>query len=126
MATHARPRATLDVDLLVPRESLDGAKAVARACGYVIDRGALSLAKGRVLIHRLSKPDPETGDLLSLDLLEVTPAVAEAWTGRERVGWEHGTIHVVSRPGLVSMKRPRGSGQDQDDIRYLEGGDGEA
>jgi hypothetical protein len=93
MAIHARPRATLDVDLLVPTEALDGAKAVARACGYAVDGGRMALAGGRVAIHRLSKPDPETSDL---DLLEVTPAVREAWVGRQTVAWEHGTIRVVS------------------------------
>jgi hypothetical protein len=126
MAIHARPRATLDVDLLVPPAALEAAKSVARACGYAVEGGRMSLAGGRVAIHRLSKPDPETGDLLSLDLLEVTPAIRAAWDGRQTVDWEHGAIQVVSRPGLVAMKRLRGSGQDQDDIRWLEGGDEEA
>jgi hypothetical protein len=76
-----------------------------------------------VEIHRLSKPDPETGDLLSLGLLLVTPALEAVWSGRERVEWEHGSVPVVSRAGLADMKRLRGSGQDQDDIRLLEGED---
>jgi hypothetical protein len=75
---------------------------------------------GAVEIHRLSKPDPETGDLLSLDLLVVTPALEEAWASREQIRWEHGMVPVVSRSGLVEMKRLRGSGQDLDDIRALE------
>jgi hypothetical protein len=104
---------------------VDRAKTIARSCGYAIAAGPFSLSGGRVVIHRLSKPDPESGDLLSLDLLEVTPALREAWTGRERVAWDHGSIQVVSRPGLIAMKRLRGSGLDQDDIRYLEGDDGE-
>jgi hypothetical protein len=37
-----------------------------------------------------------------------------------RVRWERGEVWVVSRQGLVSLKRLRGSGQDQDDIRRLE------
>jgi hypothetical protein len=74
-------------------------------------------------IHRLSKPDPDTGDLLSLDLLVVTPTLAPVWETRQRVGWEHGTIPVVSRAGLVMMKRLRASGQDLDDIQALEAED---
>jgi hypothetical protein len=51
----------------------------------------------------------------------VTPALAAAWQGCERVAWEHGTLPVVSRSGLVQMKRLRGTGLDLDDIRALEG-----
>ena len=120
VAVHARPRATLDIDLLLPREQLAGAGAVARALGYRIEAGDMVVRKDVVEIHRLSKPDPETGDLLSLDLLLVTPALESIWESRERVEWEHGTLPVVSRSGLVQMKRLRGSGLDLDDIRALE------
>jgi len=118
LAVHAHPRATLDVDLLAPPEDVAQVCEVARTAGYHLDAGLLR--KGVIEMHRLSKPDPETGDLLSLDVLRVTPALASAWEGRERIRWEHGEIPVVSREGLVAMKRLRGSGQDLDDIRALE------
>jgi hypothetical protein len=125
VAIHARPRATLDVDLLVPEAALEGAKAAIRGLGYTVEAGPTYFRGHAVEIHRLSKPDPETGDLLSVDLLAVTPELAAAWETRERVRWEHGVVSVVSRAGLVAMKRLRGSGQDLDDIRELEAGDGE-
>ena len=124
VAIHAHPRATLDVDLLLPRDQVDRARDVARGLGYRIDAGPFVIRKDVIEMHRLSKPDPETGDLLSLDLLVVTPALASVWETRERVGWAHGTLPVVSRSGLVAMKKLRGSGQDLDDIRALEGDDG--
>lgn len=120
VAIHVRPRATLDVDLLIPHEALAGAREVARARGYAIEAGPMIVSGGALEIHRLSKPDPDTGDLLSLDLLIVTPALRGAWETRERVTWEYGSVPVVSRAGLVAMKRLRGSGQDLDDIRALE------
>jgi hypothetical protein len=123
MAIHAKPRATVDVDLLVPNEHIEAAKRVARSLGYRIEAGPLVLREDIVEIHRLSKPDPETGDLLSLDLLVVTPVLQEVWETRERVEWEHGSVPVVSRSGLATMKRFRGSGQDLDDIRLLEAED---
>jgi hypothetical protein len=70
-------------------------------------------------------PDPECGDLLRLDLMRVTPALAEVWQGRARVAWEHGVIPVVSRRGLIALERLRASGQDLDDIRLLERNGGE-
>ena len=126
VAIHVAPRATLDVDLLLPRSQLDRAKEVARGLGYRIEAGPMSFSGGAVEMHRLSKPDPETGDLLSLDLLVVTPALAAAWASRERVPWQHGVVPTVSRNGLIQMKRLRGSGQDLDDIRALEEKDGTA
>jgi hypothetical protein len=120
VAIHARPRATLDVDLLVPAEQVDAARQVANGLGYRIDAGRLVIRRDVVEMHRLSKADPDTGDLLSLDLLIVTPALASVWETRERVAWEHGELPVVSRSGLVAMKRLRSSGQDLDDIRALE------
>ena len=125
VAIHAHPRATLDVDLLLPRDQIDPAREVARRLGYQIETGAMVLRRNVVEMFRLPKPDPETGDLLSLDLLVVTPELEPAWETRERIAWEHGSIPVVSRAGLVAMKRLRGSGQDLDDIRTLEEGDGE-
>jgi hypothetical protein len=126
VAVHAHPRATVDVDLLVPADSLPAAKQAARELGYRIEAGPMVLRPGVVELERLSKPDPETGDLLSLDLLIVTPALASVWETRQRVGWAHGTLPVVSREGLIAMKRLRGSGQDLVDIRALEGDDAES
>ena len=101
-------------------------REVARGLGYQIETGAMILRRNVVEMFRLSKPDPETGDLLSLDPLVVTPELEHVWGSRERVDWDHGSIPVVSRAGLVAMKRLRGSGQDLDDIRALEGGDDES
>jgi len=124
VAIHAHPRATLDVDLLLPRDQIDRARGVARALGYEIETGAMILKRNVIEMFRLSKPDPETGDLLGLDLLVVTPDLEPIWQTRERIAWEHGSVPVVSRAGLVAMKRIRSSGQDLDDIRNLEEGDG--
>ena len=126
VAIHVAPRATLDVDLLLPKGQLERSKEIVRGLGYRIETAPMHLAAGAVEIHRLSKPDPETGDLLSLDLLVVTPALEAVWVSREPVRWEHGTVPTVSRTGLIQMKRLRGSGQDLDDIRALEEDDGAA
>jgi len=126
VAIHAQPRATMDVDLLLPNDQVDRAKVVVRGLGYAIEAGLMVIRPDVVEMHRMSKADEETGDLLSIDLLVVTRALESVWQGRERVDWEHGELPVVSRSGLIQMKRLRGSGQDLDDIRSLEGGaDGE-
>ena len=122
MAIHGFPRATIDVDLVVPPNAAERVLACARVLRYTISADPMSLAGGAVEIRRVTKIGH--GDLLSLDLLLVTPAIESAWKERVRVRWERGELWVVSRQGLISLKRLRGSGQDQDDIKRLEG-DGE-
>jgi hypothetical protein len=47
----------------------------------------------------------------------------EVWAGRTKIGWERGEVWVVSKGGLVALKRLRGSGQDLDDIKHLQEND---
>lgn len=119
MAVHGLPRATVDIDLLVPPDALEGAKMVARGLGYRVEALPMTLADGVIQIRRLSKSDLESGDMLSVDLLLVTPRLEEVWRTREEVEWEHGRLPVVSREGMILLKSLRRSGQDEDDIRHL-------
>ena len=120
MAIHGLPRATVDVDLIAPANADERVLEIARTLGYTIPADPMTLAAGAVEIKRVTKIDTTSRDLLSLDLLLVTPATEAAWRTRMRVRWERGEVWVVSRQGLIGLKRLRGSGQDQDDIRRLE------
>lgn len=126
MAIHARPRSTIDIDMLILSESLERVLPIALELGYNIRGKDLSFANGVIEIRRVSKIDPESGDLLSLDLLLVTHEIFPIWESRTIADWEGGKLSVVSRNGLISLKKLRGSGQDQDDIKALEGGDSNA
>jgi hypothetical protein len=121
MAIHGFPRATIDVDLVVPPTGVEAVLACARGLGYTIPADPMSFAGGAVEIRRMTKIDPASRDLLSLDVLLVTPAIQQVWEERTRVRWERGELWVVSRQGLANLKRLRGSGQDLDDIKRLEG-----
>lgn len=123
MAVHHRPRFTIDIDLLIEEESLQSAMDVAAALDYVNRGNDLSFANGAVEIRRVSKIDPNSGDLLTLDLLLVTPEVRTAWDSRVEAEWEGGTLKVVSAAGLIAMKQLRRSGLDLDDIKALEEGE---
>lgn len=123
MAVHARPRSTIDIDMLILSESLERVLPLALELGYNIRGTDLSFANGVIEIRRVSKIDPESGDLLSLDLLLVTPGIFPIWKSRTVADWEGGRLSVVSRTGLISLKQLRGSGQDQDDIKALQAGD---
>jgi hypothetical protein len=119
MAFHGAPRATIDIDLLVLAKSLDEIIALAGELGYTIRGKDLSFAGGVIEIRRVSKIDRESGDLLSLDFLLVTPQIQQVWDTRLTSEWKNHRLSVVSREGLIALKKLRSSGQDLDDIEKL-------
>jgi hypothetical protein len=108
------------MDLLILAESLPQVIDLARLQGYVLSAKPTTFAQGTVEIRRVSKLDSETGDLVSLDLLLVTPQLQAVWANRQQVSWEGDALSVVSRDGLIELKLLRGSGQDLDDINGCE------
>lgn len=121
MAVYAFPRATLDIDILIEESSLKNVRRVVWELGFTIDAAPMEFQNGKIRIHRISKSETDTGELLSLDLLMVTPEIASVWENRRTVHWEDGRLCVVSPPGLILLKSFRKSGQDQDDINLLKG-----
>ena len=126
MGVYGRARGTIDIDLLILSDSLDQVLGIARSLGYNIRGKDLSFAKSAIEIRRVSKIDSEDGDLLSLDLLLVTPEIRSIWESRLEAEWEGGRLCVVSADGLISLKQMRGSAQDLADIAALTEGDDEA
>jgi len=73
-------------------------------------------------MHRLTKIVPGDPEVLSLDVIEVRPGTTgDAWQTRASTEWEGHSVAVVSRAGLIALKRLRGSPQDIADIALLEG-----
>jgi hypothetical protein len=123
---HGHVRATIDVDILVTADQVARAASVARECGFDIPARKITFGLRTNTpreVHRSSKLDPATGDLLPLDLMVVSPDLEEVWRGRVRVPWRGRTIDVVSREGLAIMKRIAGRPKDLQDIAALEGND---
>jgi hypothetical protein len=119
MAVYGLARATVDIDLLIAGDDFERVKAAVQPLGYVIEAQPMTFARGAVEIRRLSKIDKETGIVLSLDLLLVTPQIEEVWRSRTEVVWENDKLKIVSREGLIGLKSIRASGQDLDDIKRL-------
>jgi hypothetical protein len=123
MSVHAHPRATIDIDLLAPSEAVVKIVEVLSPHGFVRrERTPARLAEGEIVMHRLTKIVPEDPEVLILDVIEVRPGVTEnAWQTRTGAEWEGHSVTVVSRTGLIGLKRLRGSPQDIADITLLEG-----
>ena len=119
MAIFGRARATVDIDLLIVAESLDEVIELAKALEYTVRGLDMSFANDAIEIRRVSKIDQETGFVLSLDMLLVTPQIQEIWDSRVRADWEGGKLSVVSRDGLIALKKLGGRPQDFADISTL-------
>ena len=119
IAIYAKPRATLDIDIMITPDFLSKTKKAAQELGFTLSSAPMEFRDGAVKIHRLIKIDKESREHLGLDLLMVTPETKKAWDDRLTVEWEGGPLKVVSSQGLILLKSLRSSGQDQDDIEYL-------
>ena len=123
MSIHAHPRATIDIDLLAPPDAVAQIAGALLPLGFVRrEQAPTRLAKGKVVMHRLVKIVPDDPEVLVLDVIEVIPgAIARAWQTRTTAEWEGQAVTMVSRDGLIGLKRLRGSPQDVADITLLEG-----
>ena len=119
MANHGLPRATIDIDMLILSADLESVWESAKHQGYDVEGLPLHFADGAIEIRRISKVDPESKRLFTLDFLLVTRALDEVWHSREMVKWEDGKTWVVSRDGLIKLKTISGREQDLLDINRL-------
>ena len=120
MAVYDHARTTIDMDILILSESLEPTLEIAKQLGYTIRGLDLSFSDGAIEIRRVSRIHPTTRHVLTLDMLLVTSAIREVWESRVAADVEGGTLSVVSRGGLISLKKFRSSGTDMDDIAKLE------
>lgn len=121
LAVYARPRATLDIDIMVESDFLDTIKQIVTNLGFNIQATPMSFKNGAIKIHRMTKIDAESGEHLVLDLLLVTQQIKFSWDSKIAVDWEGRKLKVLTPEGLIMLKSLRKSGQDLDDIEYLQG-----
>ncbi len=119
MAIHGVPRATIDIDLLISADSLEKVFEIAKVNDYWLEGLPMSFHNGQIEIRRISKIDDETGFVLMLDLILVTPEIIDVWQNKLTKPLENGSVSVVSREGLIKLKTFSGRTQDQADIEKL-------
>lgn len=119
LTIHGFPRATFDIDILIRPESLENSYKIAAQYGYDIRGLDMSFKERAVEIRRVSKIDDD-GEVLSLDLLLVTPKVEDVWKKKEKFIWQDRELWIVSRDGLIKMKTLAGRAKDLIDIDRIE------
>jgi hypothetical protein len=119
LAIYEKPRATTDIDLLILADSVDAVFQIAKSLGYSVRGLDMSFADGAVEIRRISKIDPDSKMVVTLDLLLVTPHTQHVWDSRVLASWQGRPLTVVSRNGLIALKQLSGRPQDFADIEAL-------
>lgn len=118
MAIHGFTRATEDLDLFVKEEEVDAIEAALEVLGYTTKVAPTSV--GAINIRRVSKIEAADDDKLAVDLLLVSPETIGVWSSREIVVWRDRPLPVVSREGLIALKRLRATSMDLVDIGRME------
>ncbi|MBM4780929.1 MAG: nucleotidyltransferase family protein [Archangiaceae bacterium] len=121
LAIHGHPRATKDIDLLVPAEAVENALRAAARAGFTLRAGPIPLG--------VKTPTPQTlfratkvsaGSHITTDVLEVSASYGAAWALREVIDWRGRRLSLLSRSGLIAMKRLSSRTKDQSDVVTLE------
>lgn len=119
VAVYATPRATGDVDLLVPGPDLAAALRAAEGLGYRTAREPMPIAGGRLRIQRVIRIVGE--DVAVVDLMLADDAATHAMLDRRvRAGEGESALWVVAVSDLRALKRLRGSAQDLADLEALD------
>jgi hypothetical protein len=121
LMVYQRPRATVDIDLILPAEATNRCIEAVAPLGFRAHPHPMRFEKSGIDLLRFHKIDPGGPDILMLDCLLTThPTIAKAWQSRVQVPFEDGAVWVVSIEGLMALKRLRGSAMDLLDIEALQ------
>lgn len=113
-------RSTADIDLIIQKQDLERIRALVEPLGFDLSSGLISFGFGtpnyRELL-RLNKVIQE--DVLTLDLMMVTPILEDVWRTKETILLGLNPIQIVSLQGLEKMKRLAGRYKDLGDLVAL-------
>lgn len=120
VAVHGQPRATKDIDLLLPEDQVERAMAALKRAGFGLPALPMKFNVGtdrECVVHRVSKI--VDGHPLTVDLIVAGENLRSVFDSREAFEWSGCRIVAVSRRGLARMKRNAGRPQDLFDLERL-------
>lgn len=124
VSLYARPRATQDIDLLIPEESWEPVRTIMAGLGYTLLAFPMTVGADQIRIHRMTRL--EGADFLCVDfLVPQDPGLLWLLRDRVRATAEGIDLWVIGLRGLRTLKRLRGSAQDFADLEALGPEEGE-
>jgi len=122
LAVHGAPRATKDIDVIARREDADRIREITKRLGFAFEALPMEFSGSGIEVQRFTKL--AGGRPFMLDVLWLSPKLQPIWDDRQRVAWQGGTLSVVSRDGLITLKLTAGRAQDLVDIQSLTAAEG--
>jgi 2-hydroxychromene-2-carboxylate isomerase len=123
---HGATRTTKDIDLLVRRADVPRILELLRGLGYLFAALPMTFDAGTARERHVQRVTKIEGDHhLVVDLMLDEAALAGFLADQIDVELPEGRLRVVSRAGLLAMKRMAARPQDDADIERLEAGDGD-
>jgi hypothetical protein len=120
MTIHGRPRLTIDIDLVIPKPTMNDAIQAARSVGFDIDSGWVALPTQGLGIDRLYRlTKVQEHEFLSLDLLEVDSPANPLFADRAIVSLGDRQLSVLTRNSLIDMKSRSHRTKDRLDVELL-------
>ena len=117
LAIHGAPRATKDIDVLLREADLPRLRDVAHAQGFDIEALPMTFSASGVTVRRFTKL--RAGESLMLDVLVGGGPLEAVFQTRVVLPFEGGSLWVVSREGLVTLKLAAARPQDLVDVQRL-------
>lgn len=115
------PRFTQDIDILIAPEETERGKAILLPLGFKFFSTPMRFDKDAVEVHRLTKIEQSSGDHLFLDLIAaISPETRSILAARIRSTWNEKPIWVVSRAGLIELKKTANRPKDLLDLDALQ------
>jgi hypothetical protein len=124
VSLYTKPRATQDIDVLIPGVAWEPVRSIMADLGYTLLAFPMTVGAGRIRIHRVTRLEGDA--LLSVDFL-IPEDPDLLWLLEDRVRATTGgmDLWVIGLRGLRTLKRLRGSAQDLADLEALGPEEGE-
>ena len=123
MAMHGMPRASVDLDFVVHPSIIDKVRKELRNLGFTYEPGEMTVAKGRIKIHRFVRlvagKEPDVIDFLLAESGSVCERVLATAIQRDVPGPGGRIFRVLSMPGLMELKSLSDRDQDHADAETL-------
>ena len=117
---HGHVRTTQDIDVLVQEKDLSRVMPLLQRLNFTFTSGRVPFQAGTTEERKLYRATQIKGkDVLTVDVLIVTPILEDVWESRQVFAWLDRAITVVSLEGLTKMKLMAGRHQDLADLENL-------
>ena len=117
---HGHVRTTQDIDVLVQEKDLSRVMPLLQRLNFTFTSGRVPFQAGTAEERKLYRATQiESKDVLTVDVLIVTPILEDVWESRQVFAWLDRAVTVVSLEGLTKMKLMAGRHQDLADLENL-------